>query len=126
MLLEQVDQREVEGARARLLLLLCGEQPCRFLLQVRVQLTDHRRALQTAAAAALVAATAAGVAARPPRVGEDAQAEVLIGDAWLAYQDAADDGRHGRGAALGGAQHDVVMEVPLGTQVRERRLHALL
>ena len=103
MLLEQVDQREVEGARARLLLLLCGEQPRRFLLQVRVQLTDHRRAVQTAAAAALVPATAGGVAARPPRVGEDAQAEVLIGDAWLAYQDAADDGRHGRGAALGGA-----------------------
>ena len=44
VLLEQVDQREVVGARARLLLLLCGEQPRRFFLQVRVQLTDHRRA----------------------------------------------------------------------------------
>ena len=78
MLLEQVDQREVEGARASLLLLLGGEQPCRLLLQVRVQLADHGRAVQAAV-------VAAGLAALPPRVGEDAQAEVLVGDAWLAH-----------------------------------------
>ena len=78
VLLEQVDQREVEGARASLLLLLGGEQPCRLLLQVRVQLADHGRAVQAAV-------VAAGLAALPPRVGEDAQAEVLIGDARLAH-----------------------------------------
>ena len=38
MLLEQVDQREVEGARARLRLLQPTEQPRRLLVRVRVRI----------------------------------------------------------------------------------------
>jgi len=85
VLLEQVDQREVEGARARLRLLQPAEQPRRLLLQVRVQLAHHHSAFQAAATfgRALALATAAGVGGRPPRVREDSQAEVLVRDAWL-------------------------------------------
>ena len=125
--LEQVDQRQVVLARAALHPLR-AEQLRRLLRQVRVELADDCGARQAAArlpVATTAAVPAVSAAPRAPRVRKDAQAEVLVRDAGHAHENAPHDRRHGRRAALGRAEHNVVVEVAVDSQPTERGLHSL-